>query len=245
MPTDLLALSWSVQIAVTSGYAAYIIAYRGIRSHHTAQDTVFLSLVFSLIASGVLWLARDIPPPLASAWAFIACIAAGLIWRWYGMKLLGNTLRDLDTTWADDTPSAWVRLQDNNEYPVSQLSVLLKDGTWLHCEETAKFNELPYSPCILGTSGDVLMYLTSLKEKGAPESRAQTSVIDPAFGARLTYIPSGEIARINIRLLPSINRPQMEAASPAASSKGPLAACLHRCRRGLASVLRKVAEAIS
>ena len=245
MPTDILALSWKAQVALASGYAAYIISYRGVRAHHSAKDTLFLALVFSLIASAELWLARSMSPIAAGTFAFLLSVVVGVLWRRQGMRILTNLLRVPNTTWSDDTPSAWTRLQENREFPLSQLSVLLKDGTWLHCNQTAKFNDAPYSPGVLGTSGDILMYLTSIKPKDADE-RQQSTTLDPDYGARLTYVPVSEIARINVRLMPSINRPPTAAASPATSSKGaPSAAYWRQLRLGLASALRKVAEAIS
>src|SRR5690606_2566842 len=41
MPTDILSLSWQVQVALGSGYAAYLTAYRGNRAHHTPVDAAF------------------------------------------------------------------------------------------------------------------------------------------------------------------------------------------------------------
>lgn len=244
MPADILALSWKVQVAIASGYAAYIIAYRGIRSHHSAKDTIFLSLVFSLVATAELWLARSLSPIAAGSSAFMLCVAVALLWRRRGMQVLTDLLRGPNTTWSDDTPSAWVRLQENHEYPLSQISVLLKDGTWLHCNQTANFNDAPYSPAILGTSGDILMYLTSVKPAGEDE-KEQTTTLDPNFGARLTYVPSSEIARVNVRLMPSINRRRMAAASPTGSSVEPSAAYWLRLRRGLSAALLKAAAKIS
>ena len=245
MPTELLALSWNVQVALASGYAAYIIAYRGVRAYHSAQDTLFLSLVFSLIASSELWLGRSKSPLLVGAFAFLISVSAGILWRRRGMALLTALLRNPNTTWADDTPSAWARLQENREFPLSQLSVLLKDGTWLPCNQTSNFNDAPYSPAVLGTSGDVLMYLTSVKPKEG-EEREQITTIDAKFGSRLTYIPASEIARINVRLMPSISRRQRAAASPVTSSEAvPSAGYLHQLRLGLASALRSAAEAMS
>ena len=224
MPTDLLSLSWTLQVALGSGYSAYIIAYRGIRLHHAARDTLFISLVFSLVASAGLYCLRGINPVLSGTIAFLLTLASGILWRLVGSRILATVLRALNITWSDDTPSAWVRLQENSEYPLSQISVLLKDGTWLHCNDTAKFNDAPYSPAVLGTNGDVLMYLTSVKKTGV-EEKEQTTVLDPSYGARLTYIPSSEIARLNVRLMPSISRRPKAAALQTVSEEEPLVEC--------------------
>lgn len=225
MPTDILALSWTVQVALASGYAAYIIAFRGIRSHHSAQDTAFSVLVFSLITSGVLWVMRGQSPVLGSVVAFILSIATAAIWRSLGGPVLGLILRRLKVTWADDTPSAWARLQENRSIRVSQIAVWLNDGSRLICEDASLFIGLPYAPYVLGTNGDVLLYVTHLRparaagEDNKPALKPQTTTIDLIRGARVTYVPSGQIARVTIRHEAKLNPRLLEvAAQPAALS---------------------------
>ena len=218
MPDELISLTWQAQVTLASGYAAYLICYRGIRSHHSAHDTIFIVLMFGMIAAGELWLTNHLNPIISGIFAFLLTIVVSLVWRRHGMSLLSYVLRNANSTWSDDTPSAWARLQENREHPLSQISVLLKNGTWLHCNETSVFNNMPYSPCILGSNGDILMYLTSIKEK-SQEERTQDSTIDQTYGSRLTYVPAAEIARVNIRLMSSINHRQKEGASLEKSSE--------------------------
>lgn len=116
-PTDILALSWKVQVALASGYAAYIIAYRGIRVHHSTQDALFLSLVFSLVATVNLYWWANFNPVLSGMAAFAGTIAIGLFWRRRGIDLLTSLLRGPDTTWSDDSPSAWVALAGEQFVP--------------------------------------------------------------------------------------------------------------------------------
>jgi hypothetical protein len=241
---ELLALSWTVQVAIASGYAAYIIAYRGIRSHHSTQDALFLALVFSLIATATLYWWRSCNPIAQGLASFLAALSAGLLWRRHGIDALTKLLRKDDTTWSDDTPSAWVRLQENRKHAVSQLSVLLTDGTWLHCDETGLFDGAPWAPFVLGSSGDVLMYTTSVKPKDGPERR-QTTTLDP-MGDRITYVPAAQIARILLRHHHEGSSLRPVAASPAASSvAAPSVGYLPRYRSGLAGALRRLAAAIS
>lgn len=225
MPTDVLALSWAVQIALASGYAAYIIAYRGIRSHHSAQDTAFSVLVFSLITSGVLWLMREQSPVFGSMVAFTLSIAAAALWRSLGGPVLTWILRKLKVTWADDTPSAWARLQENRSIRVSQIAVWLNDGSRLICEDASLFAGLPYAPYVLGTNGDVLLYVTHVRparavgEGGKMALTPQTTTLDATRGVRVTYVPSTQIARVTIRHEAKLNPRQLEvAAQPVASS---------------------------
>jgi len=172
-----------------------------------------LSLVFSLVASASLYWWQAFSPITQGAVAFALTMAAALLWRRRGIDMLTNILRNGNTTWSDDSPSAWARLQENRKYPVSQISVLLIDGTWINCDETAIFNDVPWSPCVLGSSGDVLMYATSIKPKDGPD-RPQTTTLH-SIGSRITYIPANQIARILLRHHHGGASPRSTAASPA------------------------------
>lgn len=218
MPTEILALSWTVQVALASGYAAYIIAYRGIRSHHSAQDTLFSVLVFSLIASTTLWWLRTNSPIFAGLSAFLCCIATASLWRSVGAPFLNWCLRKGKISWADDTPSAWARLQENRSVRVSQIAVWLNDGSRLICEDVAKFDGLPYAPFILGTNGDVLIYVSHTRPKDGDPKEQPTTLVEGA-GARVTYIPASQIARVTIRHEAKISLRPPAAETPAASSK--------------------------
>ena len=54
MNPDLLKVPIAIQIALAGGYLAYLVAYAGIRQHHTTADATFRSIVFGLAASAVL-----------------------------------------------------------------------------------------------------------------------------------------------------------------------------------------------
>lgn len=225
MPTEILALSWTVQLALASGYASYIIAYRGIRSHHSAQDAAFSVLVFSLITSGVLWLMREHSPVFVGLVAFALSIITAALWRSSGEPVLTWALRKLKVTWADDTPSAWARLQENRSIRVSQIAVWLNDGSRLICEDASLFAGLPYAPYVLGTNGDVLLYVTHLRPARAtgasemPALKPQATTLDSRLGARVTYVPGSQIARVTVRHEAKLNPRQLAAvAQPVVSS---------------------------
>lgn len=200
MAAEILKLSWQVQLAVASGYAAYILSFSGIREHHKTIDVGFATLVFSLIVTLALWLLQPLPlpVPVQAAIAFVATIAAGLIWRALGRQSLRSVLRACNISWADDDPSAWAALLSNSSTYVSQIAVLLDDGTWLRCDDTTLFRDAPFGPCRLGQNGDLALYLTheELPEKQARELK---TVRDPNYGDRITYVPAARVRRVTIR----------------------------------------------
>src|SRR4051794_5515807 len=111
MPTELLALPWQVQLTLASGYAAYSLAYAGIRSHHHTIDVAFGTLVFGLIATftaGALIKEQVFQNEIyAGVAAFAATIAAGALWRKYLRGWTRALLRLLRLSQSDDDPSAW------------------------------------------------------------------------------------------------------------------------------------------
>ena len=76
--------------------------------------------------------------------------------------------------------------------------MLLDDGTWLRCDDTSKFNDAPYAPCLIGPSGDVALYLTHEEPPGGP-AKEMTTVIDAHYGDRLTYVPANRVRRLTVR----------------------------------------------
>ena len=199
MPQDLLKLPLQIQLVIAGGYAAYLLSYVGIRDHHTAVDTTFYTLIFGLIATGIYSLSNS---SIGVYWgaiaAFTSCCVAGLFWRKFGSRWLTWILRYLNFSWSDDDPSALASILANSEDELSQLSVLLDDGTWLQCRDVARFINSPFGPCKLGPKGDVAFYVTHIQEPGK-QMRELQHVIDETWGDMLTYIPEGKVKYIKYR----------------------------------------------
>jgi len=207
-----LGLPWNIQIAVASGYAAYLFAYKGIRQHHQTVDVAFSTLAFSAIATASLWLLNMPKDPVrAGAEAFCITMVAALIWRKALAPFVGATVRILDISWSNDDPSALDTLAANSKNRISQVSVLLNDGTWLRCDDTSKFKGAPFSPYVLGKSGDIAFYLTHERKPEEPEAR-ELKTVRTNYGDRITYIPASSIKLLNIRYESKINRFQKAAA---------------------------------
>jgi hypothetical protein len=200
---ELLKLSWQTQVALGSGYAAYMLAYVGIREHHKAVDVTFRAIVFGLAASLCLYL----KPFNSAVWDSVvgatAALVAGIAWRYLGINSLRRVLRWANVSWADDTPTAWTTISSaNSQHQLTQLSILMDDGTWLSCARVGDFNDAPFGPCVLGQTGDIALYVTQETELDK-EPREQVTVRDDDYGVRLTYIPAARIKRISMRHLPS------------------------------------------
>jgi hypothetical protein len=220
MNPDLLKLPWEIQLALASGYVAYVLAYTGLRDRQRTIDVVFISLVFGLIATLVLWLLSQHGPIIAGLLAFLISAICGVVWRKLVRPLVATGLRKFNVSWSDDAPSALATLSENTEHPVSQAAILLDDGTWLCCEETYKFANSPFGPVKLGPNGDVALYVTTITSPDGT-SKPQTTIRDAYYGDRITYIPASRIKQITLRHLPDANRFSRVAVA-AHSAQSPL-----------------------
>lgn len=205
MDEKILNLPWEIQLALGSGYAAYMLAYLGIREHHKAIDVTFRAIAFGLCTTAVLTL---IPPQYGwkrIALAIAAAILSGVLWRYWLGDGVQWLVRKLNLSWADETPSAWSRItQHNRQFYYSQITVLLDDDSCVSCNDTRPFDAAPFGPCTLGPTGDVAMYVTH--KAGATGGFEEVSrVRDEHQGDELTYIPASRIRKVKVRLMRRVN----------------------------------------
>lgn len=212
MEDKLLDLPWQIQIALGSGYLAYLLAYAGIRQHHTATEVVFRSFSFGLVATATMtWL------PLKSGWlegaALLATLALGAFWRWKGMSWAKALLSKTNVSWTDDIPTAWLSITAlRTDVRYSQLAVDLDCGRVLICDDTRRFADAPFGPCVFGLDGSVALYVTAeLRSDGTWLEKHD--VEDPIVGPRLTYIPASSIKRVEFRLWRQPNAKGVKAAA--------------------------------
>ena len=195
----LTSLPWELQLVLAAGYCAYLTAYVGIRHHHRTTDTIFASLTFGLIAYSALFAMSAYSVPSRIAIALVSAVGAGIIWRVVGRSLLKWIFRKTRYSWADDTPSAWEYLQENSRYGPTQLTVETDDGWTLYCTSAARADKMAFGPFVLGTSGDVLMYVDKSRSPDG-EERDLEGVFDDAWGDLATYVPKDRIRTLSIRL---------------------------------------------
>jgi hypothetical protein len=201
MKPELVNLPWATLLTLASGYAAYYVANVGVRDHHKPIDVTFSTLVFGFFSAFVYAICRrqyDAGLLTASIVSFASAIVIGALWSLFGRGLLERSLRRSDVSFSDDLPSAWVALFRAKTY-ASQLSVKLKDGSWLKCENLRVFADHPNGPCVLGAKGDVLMYVTHIKSPDDDDFEACTALTDEVWGDEVTYIPADQIVKIDYR----------------------------------------------
>lgn len=221
LDTSIFSAPWETILAAAAGYAGYYVANIGIRDHHKTIDIAFSTLVFgflSLMVYGVVRVVSGWGIIEGSAVAFASAPIAGALWCRWGRGLLARILRAGDISHANDLPNAWVELFTTTGFLATQLSVKLTDGTWLKCEQLHRFKDAPNGPCKLGTSGDLLMYVTHVMSSGDEDFEETSSVVSPDWGDEITYIPASQIARVDFRRKPAKSRTTSSSGSEVASS---------------------------
>ncbi len=213
MDDKILGLPFHLQLALGSGYLAYLIAYAGIRQHHTPIEVFFRAVAFGMAATAIMLWAPEAPRALNSwkhpVWrpvtAFLTTVLIGAFWRWRGRRWSSSALRWLNVSWTDDIPTAWlsVTATDTNVTP-TQIIVDLDNGRTLLCEDTRIFETAPFSPCIYGLDGSLAFYVTA--ERPLNGEWIETEDVRHSEGDLLTYVPASAIKRVQLRLTPTSAR---------------------------------------
>lgn len=206
MQPDLLSLPWATLLTLACGYAGYYIANVGVREHHKAIDVTFSTILFGFFSAFLYAGLRryDVAILPASAMAFAFAVLLGGVWSRFGRSILKIALRKSDVSMSDDLPSAWLAIFEARNKAkripaATQLTVKLKDGAWLKCDNLDRFTHYPNGPCVFGGKGDLLMYVTHFQRNDADDFEECVDVDAAVWGAEITYIPATEIVRLDLR----------------------------------------------
>ncbi|WP_412058026.1 hypothetical protein [Bartonella sp. DGB2] len=96
-------------------------------------------------------------------------------------------------------PSAWIGFYENTKTRTYELCVQLKDGTNFLSQDVAKFQELPNGPFALGSTGDVVMYVTHEAHPEVDNWIERKEILHEEAGAYATYIPADQIKLVSLR----------------------------------------------
>jgi hypothetical protein len=201
MKPELVNLPWATLLTLACGYAGYYIANVGVREHHKTIDITFSTILFGFFSAFLYNALRTYGSAdilTASAASFLFAVLLGGVWSRFGRVALRHALRKSKTSFSDDLPSAWMALFESNHLAM-QLTIKLKDGSWIKCEDLRRFVDSPNGPCVLGGKGDVLIYVTHFQDKDSGAFEECKDTIAEYWGAEMTYIPASEIARLDFR----------------------------------------------
>ena len=170
---------------------------------------IYGSLIFSalgyatyygLIALGV----PDNPFWFVIAIGFFAVLYA-FFWRVVGHKALHRLLQKMGVTNEDNSGTPWSLIFNNPKVFLSQITVHLKDGSAVKSEDTKEYNfreltRLGIHPYYADTAGDLYLVCTHYRPPETTEWEEVPEIhCTPPWGIKLSFIPHGEITRIEAR----------------------------------------------
>lgn len=190
-------LPLSIQLGMGVGFLSYVTAYAGRRRGHNAIDAVLLSMVFGLPA--LLPMASATGATLINA-ACGTSLAFGmaLLWRGKLQSVWHQAARNMGLHAEDGMAHGWDAIASFPKLATGQVSVHTADGRILYLNDRRLFSGSPFKGLYLGSDGSIIM---AVEEERMPDGTEQTrqDIVDPDWGTRMTYIPSDQIRRVNIR----------------------------------------------
>lgn len=190
LPLDTLAI-------LVAGYLGYRLAYTGKDSKHSTIDTVFLSLVYALIAKAVLSLPLPVPELPKVAIAIIVALVTAALWRRWGEHWVFRLLRWAGISTSDRHVTAWDSLRMKSGFEPRTLMLRLRDGRRLMCGDLGRFLGFEAGPCLLGSDGSVALFVTDQSDAGSSDWQAR-EISAEEFGTEMTYVPADQIAEIKV-----------------------------------------------
>lgn len=192
-----------IQITLATGYLGYSIAQSGYRKNERKDDMLYSILVYGLVG----YMCYDLVRPFAAHFflpavaASVATSVTALIWRkklrglWYKFLHLSAISNE------DNIPDVWSGIIQRTDVAPSQVTVFLKNGAVMKCDNISDFNDAPFPRYYTDTDGNFALYVTRDKQPSDTEMKDCPNVRDPHWGDRLTFIPKDEISHISIRFV--------------------------------------------
>lgn len=190
-------LPLEIQTAIAGGYVAYWIAYAGLDTNHRAVDVAFRTFAFGLPAIAAFRLLLSSGEILAAMSGFTLAVLAGGIWRAFGRRWAFAALSKASVLQEDGIATAWAAFIQQPNLKVSQLSVHTKDGRVLY-QNAHRYPEASLGGMYFGADGSIVMVVEEEELPDGTEEQRQ-GIRDAKLGTRVTYVPSDQIVRVNVR----------------------------------------------
>lgn len=196
------ALPEHLQIVLVTGYIGHAIARAGFRDKERPDELFYGILVFGLFGYIIYNLAKPhytyflIPSVLGA----ITTTAIALIWRKHLKHRWDSLLHSTSVSNEDSIKGVWVGLTQNTKVAPTQITVLLKNGISLECNNVQSFGNAPFPRYYSDNDGNLAIYVTKrILADGTEKVLAHTR--DETWGDKITFIPKEEISNVGIRFL--------------------------------------------
>jgi len=201
---DILNASFEIQAMLVFGYFGYWIATVGLDAKLSTNDRMFQILAYGFVGWFIGKIAYQIFFGILHndivVWAqiivmFISSVLSASLWRKYIRKWSTSFFSKVKVHTQDHHPSTIVSLINETNLTWNFVQVHLDNGTVLESDFT-KLEGYPTDPLIIDPDGNVAMYITSIHRANKTPDKLNPN--DEERGYKINYIPSKEIARIEI-----------------------------------------------
>ena len=211
MTEDLTNLPFEIQFVLVAGYLGYWVANVGLRKSVPTQDMVMQILVYGLVAKGAqagfvsvaasffgYRTNTESLPWAAMLASLIIALAAGVLWRRFGLKWFTESLRRTRLSNETATHSTLTEISQDGQRRWTYFVVILADGTCLR-SSLPKTEGLPHGPLLIDQEGNVGLYVTEIKRPNGEIDDFTDEFDNPQdFDPTITYVPASQIVRMNI-----------------------------------------------
>lgn len=202
---EISQLPWETLVIFSAGYMGYFVSTVGLKQRNSTIDVLFTIFIFGLFAALVYKFtitSSDSAPSsgiivLKTTLSVLAVVLIAGLWRTIGRSIFYSIMRKCKVSYTDAHVTVLSNLFDYTGACATQLTVYLKSGNVLMCDDLSSFSEKPFGTFKLGIDGDVLMYVTDIQSNGIWKN--VKGVISDTWGSEITYVPTREIERISIR----------------------------------------------
>lgn len=176
-------------------------------------DIIYGSLIFSTLAFGTygifLYLGWRYNQFHLVETLILFSIIYAFIWRRFGHELFHKLLHRLRVTNEDNFSTSWSKIFNNPRVYLSQITVYLKDGSQVRCDDTSHFRiddfvRIGIYPYYTDATGNIYLICTHYRSPSATRWQVVPEIhINPPWGIKLSFIRSSEITRIEARAISS------------------------------------------
>lgn len=206
--TDLLALTFELQVALVAGYLGFSVGTAGLRHGIKSEDAIFQIIVYALPAAILMHLPSDVIRDrlpenravyLLALLSVLATVSVALLWRRWVRGAWYDWLRKRGLMAENNMPSTWDSIIQEPDTVWSQLSVTTDDDRIYHCTNTGLFADAAIELPDIDREGNVALYCDKLTLPDGTEKEQSTTRTE-GWGDRLTYIPASRIRRVQLRV---------------------------------------------
>ncbi|MEQ5775613.1 hypothetical protein J4E05_08790 [Thalassospira sp. NFXS8] len=206
--------AFSILSFLFPGYLGFRIYFIDKSWNNLSPINVFYgSLVFSffsyLIVFGMVYAFFDLNFVLQSyVFALIStpiAIVLGLLWRLFGHTRFHKFLYKIKVTNEDNNSSPWMQLFNNPQVSLSQITVHMKNGVSLKCDDTSYFSKEEWMKIGLYShytcaEGDVYFIANRIRTEESGEwVKVEDLHVEDPWGVKIQWIPVSEISRVEVR----------------------------------------------